>query len=373
MAYASPPAEPEWESGTYTVQAEPPERLDHFGARLAAFTPVIWCTKAIVVVNIAIFAAMVANGVSPMQPDVQTMRDWGADFGPLTLGGQWWRAVTCMFLHFGIIHLGFNMWILWDIGSIVERLTGNVGMLLLYFISGVFASLVSLAWHPVVTSAGASGAVFGVCGALIGFLTLRRDTVPMRILTQLRGSLSAFLIYNVIFGLVVPGVDMAAHLGGLASGVVCGLVLSQPLTEGAIRRRWWRNSAVIAVGALMIIAGVAFLPPAPRDLQADLERLRQIETEVITTYRQAVSEYESDNLSEEGFAEVVEQDVLPGCQDAIDLLQLMRESPHVEPQVLAKFEQYEESFRSRLDGWRAIVRSIRDGDPVRSGGDTRTL
>ena len=76
-------------------------------------------------------------------------------YGPLTLDGQWWRLLTCTFVHIGIIHIGLNMWVLWDIGQLVERLTGNVGFLLLYLLSGLFGSLASVYWNPEVLSAGA--------------------------------------------------------------------------------------------------------------------------------------------------------------------------------------------------------------------------
>ena len=94
--------------------------------------------------------------------------------------------LTCAFLHFGIIHLAFNMWVLWQLGDLVERLVGNIGFLVLYIISGVGGSLASLLWNPMVISAGASGAVFGVGGALMGFILLRRDTIPAEVLKHLR-------------------------------------------------------------------------------------------------------------------------------------------------------------------------------------------
>ena len=104
-----------------------------------------------------------------MQMQVATVLEWGANFGPKTMDGQWWRLFTSMFLHFGIIHIGFNMWVLWNVGRLVERLVGNFGFALLYVVSGLLGSVASLAWNPTTISAGASGAVFGVVGALIGF------------------------------------------------------------------------------------------------------------------------------------------------------------------------------------------------------------
>ena len=73
------------------------------------------------------------------------------------MNGQWWRLVTCMFVHFGILHLAFNMWVLWDLGRLVERLVGNVGFVVLYFLSGIAGSIASLVWNPTVVSAAPRG------------------------------------------------------------------------------------------------------------------------------------------------------------------------------------------------------------------------
>ena len=98
------------------------------------------------------------------------MLDWGANFGPMTMNGQWWRLVTCMFLHFGIIHLAMNMWILWGLAQVVERLVGSTGFAIAYMASGIAGSIASLAWYPVGVSAGASGAVFVTAAALLRFV-----------------------------------------------------------------------------------------------------------------------------------------------------------------------------------------------------------
>ena len=114
-------------------------------------------TRTIVLVNVAVFVAMVACGMPFVESDGQMMLDWGANFGPMTMNGQWWRLVTCMFLHFGIVHLALNMWILWGLAQITERLVGSTGFAIVYMASGIAGSIASLAWHPAAVSAGASG------------------------------------------------------------------------------------------------------------------------------------------------------------------------------------------------------------------------
>src|SRR5690606_40325500 len=103
--------------------------------------------------------------------------DLVANYGPHSLAGQWWRLVSCMFVHIGLLHLGVNLWALYAIGPLVERMLGHVGFVLLYFISGCLASFASVWFSPMVVSAGASGALFGLVGGLLGFLIRSRHSV----------------------------------------------------------------------------------------------------------------------------------------------------------------------------------------------------
>ncbi|MBW3600657.1 MAG: rhomboid family intramembrane serine protease [Planctomycetes bacterium] len=239
-----------------------------FRTALFAQTPRVFITPLIVAINVLVFLAMATSGVDPIRPTALEVLPWGANFGPKTLGGEWWRLGASMFLHFGLIHLGFNMWVLWDAGKLVERLVGNVGFLILYLFSGLMAAVVSLNWHPQSVGAGASGAVFGVIGALGGFLLLRRDTVPMQILQSIRSSLGAFIIFNLFIGLAIPFIDLSAHVGGLIAGGVCGLVMSRPITLENTGGRVVRNLAVLVIAVIAILVGLSLLP-APPDLEAE--------------------------------------------------------------------------------------------------------
>jgi rhomboid protease GluP len=211
-----------------------------FAVALLSATPVAWVTPTIIFANVLVFVLLLASS-SSLTPEVSVVLNWGANFGPRTLHGDWWRLVTSMFLHFGVIHLGLNMWALWDTGRLVERLVGNVGFVLLYLLCGVFGSLASLWWRPTVISAGASGAVFGVFGALLGLLIFRRDSIPPATLVQLRNSVVSCIGYNLVFGLTSQRIDNAAHIGGLLAGVCCGVLLNQPFHGDLFARRIVRN------------------------------------------------------------------------------------------------------------------------------------
>ena len=243
-----------------TSTASSVKRVQEFHRALMTLTPRLISTPAMVVGTVLVFVAMIASGVNAFNPSIPDAIAWGANFGPKTANGQWWRVVTCMFLHFGLVHLGFNMWVLWDLGRLVERLVGHVGFLVLYFVSGIAGSLASLTWNPLVVSGGASGAVFGVVGALLGLIALRRDTIPAPVLTHLWKSMGVFVVYNTIFGIIVPGIDMAAHLGGLVAGFGCGLVLSQPLSAERIARRTFRNAVLSVAGIVTLLVWAVALP-----------------------------------------------------------------------------------------------------------------
>lgn len=251
-------------SPTLANKASSANAASRFVSLLYSLTPRVWTVHALVAANILMWIATIFAGASPLSPSTNLMIDWGANFGPLTLHGQGWRVATCMFLHFGLLHIGFNMYVFWQLGQLMERLVGNVGLLVLYMASGIAASIASLAWNlsanPQAVSAGASGAVFGVAGGLIGFIALRRDTIPPAIFQRLKSGLLTFVVYNIAFSFLIPQIDIAAHLGGLVYGGLCGLMLSQPLVPGAAERRWRYNLVCFAVSALLLPILFQLLP-----------------------------------------------------------------------------------------------------------------
>lgn len=152
-----------------------------------------------------------------------TLTDLGANFGPLVREGQYWRLVTSMFLHGGLLHLAVNAWGLFQLGEIFELLLGSGRMLLVYFVAGIAGSVASVLFTNA-PSVGASGAIFGLMGALIAFLLRRRQNLTP-VAKSLLGQLVVWAGINIAFGASTPGIDNAAHLGGCAAGFVLGLIL----------------------------------------------------------------------------------------------------------------------------------------------------
>lgn len=229
------------------------DNFDNQLARLpSAATPWTSVTGLIVIANVVGFVAMGLAGagwisVASMAP----YQRFGANQAIATTDGQWWRLVASMFLHYGILHLLLNMWALFQAGQLLEKLLGRALYLLVYFGSGICGSLVTLVWHgrEGAWSAGASGAVFGIYGALIGYMLRQQHALPPSVWKAgLKGALS-FAICNLIFGLVLPGIDNAAHLGGLVGGFALGGIVALPL-DLASRRRLTPGRLVLGTAIL---------------------------------------------------------------------------------------------------------------------------
>ena len=210
-----------------------------------------WLTRALTVANAAVFLVMAVAGIDVLRPGPLDYIDWGSNFAPLTAGGEWWRLLSAMFLHFGPLHLLFNAWALWAIGSLVERLFGHVRFGAIYAVAGLAGGLASIAWNPLVNSAGASGAIFGIIGAQLAFFTRSGHRLPSGVVRAQRNSTLAFIAYSVTFGFIVPGIDNAAHLGGLASGFAMGWLLARPL--GALARPPQERLGILAAVALAVV------------------------------------------------------------------------------------------------------------------------
>jgi rhomboid protease GluP len=175
----------------------------------------------------------------------------GGKFGPLMYAGQWWRLITAMFLHASLLHIGFNLWCLFDLGPEVEILFGTQKFLVMYLATGVLGFVASLWWNPWTLSIGASGAILGLIGVLIG-TSFHHGSLGK----DYRSTLWRWVIYIFIFGLFFS-VDNAAHLGGLISGLALGYLI--PSGEPATRaeQQLWDGLSIVSV--LLIVGSFALM------------------------------------------------------------------------------------------------------------------
>jgi rhomboid protease GluP len=182
----------------------------------------LYLTYGIIAINVLVFVAMVIKGVDIISPTGEDIVNWGGNYLPFTVAGDWWRLISCVFVHIGIIHLLFNMYALYSIGTYLEPMLGRIKYITAYLCTGVFASLTSLWWHQTpVASAGASGAIFGMYGVFLALLST--SLIPKAVRKPLLQSIGIFVFYNLAYGMS-SGVDNAAHIGGLLSGLVIGYI-----------------------------------------------------------------------------------------------------------------------------------------------------
>lgn len=235
-------------------------------------------TYALVGINCAVFVLMLLARVNVFNPSVDALLVWGANNAGLVLiAGQWWRVVTAMFVHGGFLHLALNMWCLWNLGLLAEPLMGSFGVIAAYVLTGAAGNLLSnlvnwVRYHNIDTGTilvgpagvGASGAIFGIAGALIVLLKSSRLPVPPEELKKLRRSVIYFAVINLVIGLSIQvgtsaldagfGIDNMAHLGGCASG----LLLAVPMVPRIGSPRSTFNLRLRAALAMMVGVLVLF-------------------------------------------------------------------------------------------------------------------
>ncbi len=338
--------------------AEPSPQTQADGA---AKTQVDWseggATLTLIAINVLIFLAMIIRGVPFLSPTSQDVLGWGADYGPLTLNGQWWRMFASMFLHFGIIHLVFNMLVLANIGIFMESLSGRVSYLVLYFVAGLGGDAASLFWHPTTVSAGASGAIFGLYGGLLGFLLRHRHAIPPETLKPLSKGALTFVGYNILFGLR-PGVDMAAHVGGLLTGFVLGVFLV-PAPSQQRTSRYSQNVIALALGAALVLWPLRALPK-PGDIIGEFSQLEATEDVSLKLYNDSLEKWKAHQLSAGQFADVIDKQILPKWKAQRDAVANLQRLPPDQTKLTARLVKY---MTARDEAWTLLVESLRENDP----------
>ena len=180
-----------------------------------------------------------------------TLLKYGANLDVLVKEGEYYRLFTCMFLHIGIMHLACNMYSLYVVGREVESLFGKIKYIIIYVLSGIFGSIMSIAFTHNTISAGASGAIFGLLGALLYFGIHYRTYLG----DAIKRSLIPIIVINLLIGFFSEGIDLAAHIGGLVGGVLVAMMVGIPdksKTEDII------NGTILTIIYLIFISYLAF-------------------------------------------------------------------------------------------------------------------
>jgi rhomboid protease GluP len=246
-------------------------------------------TYLLVGINCAVFVFMLLKGAGFWNPSPEVLFRYGADnAGAVLYGyvpyfghcGQWWRIVTAMFIHVGILHLATNMWCLWNLGLLAEPLLGSFGVFAAYILTGAAGNLLSTAvnwyWYrgdPLAQGhelfgpigAGASGAVFGIAGALIVLLKSPLLPVPVSELKRLRRSVIYFAAINLIIGFSISGgamvahagfgIDNMAHVGGFTSGLLFAVPLVPRIGSPRDKFTLQLRMAVGMIAGILVLFG----------------------------------------------------------------------------------------------------------------------
>lgn len=282
---------------------------------LSIFVPTdgYFVTPILININIAIFIIMAITGVSVLEPTGEDLLKWGANFRPFTLNYGWWRLLTCCFLHIGIFHLLMNMYALLYIGVLLESLLGRARFLAAYLVTGIAASLTSLLWHDNTISAGASGAIFGMYGVFLAMLTTNLIEKAAR--QSMLVNISIFVGYNLLYG-VKGGIDNAAHIGGLLSGMLVGYTFYPNLKNSDSQIT--KNGSIILVSITIFVAALLICSTTNNDIVTYEERMK----EFVTLEEEALMVYHlSDTTSNASVLRIIKNPGMSNWKKCVNLLE----------------------------------------------------
>ena len=345
------------------MQARPPRPLTDLIKSPALDAPVVCLLLAL---NLMVFAAMLLAGAGWWHAAQGVPLAWGANFGPATQDGQWWRLGTAMFVHFGVVHLTLNMWALWDVGRLLEGLLGRWRFATLYLGSGVLGNAVSLVVQGnQAVSGGASGAVFSLYGALLVFLWRERRQVDRSEFRWLFGGGLVFTALMLGLGFVLPGIDNAAHAGGLVAGALLGGLLASPWTAQSppVRARQWAS----AVGLVLMVAWLWRMLPAPPYLlgeeikaQASISQFIHEDRRISLRWGSLLVAGQQGGQSFEQLAGRIDTEVAAGYERSFD--RLVAATPEGAAPSAATMEALQTYAAQRAGAARALSDSLRRGD-----------
>lgn len=300
-------------------QAERAE--EDFQQRLMRQTPTVWGLYLVMALNIGVWLANLIDGMDPFKAASADLLRWGANSAAAVLrDGESWRLLTATVLHGGLLHLGLNMAALWDAGRQVCRWYGNGQFLMIYLgaaLSGSALSLHFAAQRSV--SVGASGAVFGVLGALMLGVWRHRDRVPPSLAQHLLKMQGAFVLVTLVQGLLQPGIDNAAHLGGLLGGCLVAWQLVEVVeVETGPGRRWLGRFMAVLIVSVAVLA-LRDTAPRPAPVPVVQQVLRQLQAAEVALQADARAR-EAGDLSPAQFLSALERRHIPAYRALLGLL-----------------------------------------------------
>lgn len=332
-------------------------------ALLKQRTPQIGVTRLLITANVLVFIAMLIGGAGFWHSPNGIQLSWGANFGPATQDGEWWRLGSAMFLHFGVVHLIINAWSLWDAGQLVERMYGHLRFACIYFISGLSGNLVSLVVQGnLAVSGGASGAIFGIYGALLTFLWRERSAIAIHEFRWLFWGALAFASATIVLGFLVPGIDNAAHIGGFVAGVLTSIVFARSITTKTVPiKASLAAASLVALTIVMLVLSI----PAPKYRWSE-EKLVRKEIDEFISQDQAINrswleimhEGRQGNATFDGLANHIDSAIGDRYEESFEKLSQLPANPALPSATkLGNLLQY---VQHRKDESRALANKLRN-------------
>lgn len=295
------------DSSVGRVQFQPPPTRRGLGA--LSSTQILIATNIIVYLAMLFQSMLLSGSKGLFGPGIGTafndklLLSWGSNYGPLTLSGQYWRALTCLFVHLNIFHLASNMLLLWRQGEPIDRLMGRKKHLVIYLSTGVASSLTSLAWHPTFLKLGSSGAIFGQAGVLIALLAFAKLNLSRRQTLSIVVWIVLMTPFGLILGHFDKTTDYAAHLGGLVSGLGIGVLLAWALRSSPSERAA-RQRRVLRGTALALVLSFGGLIAARYDVVRQYRQRLETRAFLIATEKEAISKNPNDAVAHQRLSDL---------------------------------------------------------------------
>ena len=322
-------------------------------------------TVALVAINILVFIGLAALSLSPLQIPSELLIRAGGNFAQRVQDGEIWRLLTALFLHGGLLHVALNMFALYQAGQVVERLFGRIGFAVVYLGAGLLGNLASLWWRQGAVSIGASGAIFGVYGALLAYLTIQRGSVPVEVFREMRSGTLGFLGYSLFAGFAIAGIDNAAHLGGLLGGLILGAALAEPVCSLRLVR--WLSARALAGAAAVVLIGAGLwraIPDVAHELEVDtlyqqtVQRFALEEQDLQREQAQLMEAVRGRRMSEAVALDALERELIPRWDRQVVQLSWRMAPPQREWQR-RELIQY---ATARRDALKAMVQAMQTRD-----------
>lgn len=356
-----PTAEPEAPPLPLAPPPEPLVPAPGFRGALCALTPRAYVTLALIALNVAMFARVLAAGVPSIDPLPEDVSRFGAVTGREVVYNWWAALLHSAFVHFGVFHLVLNLLALATVGVLAERVLGNRAFVVAYVASALGSSLASLLWNWDAVLTGASGAVCGAFGAILGALAVQRRSVPPGTRAVLTWYAVGFVAYNVALALLVPYASFAAHVGGLLFGFVLGALMNRPLTRAGAAGRGGRVFVGALVAVLLVAASVwlvTVVRPGPIPAMTEMYGATHLEMKIGDRIGALLERLSARQLAPETVAAAITNELLPEWRAQRERVARTSAPRELEEELKMTVEY----MRMRERAWEAMALGLRTRD-----------